>query len=135
MKLVEKGIYELIKNTAVNKVFAMAAPDGETGPFVIFQRVDSERWRSINNPSGIAQAYIQIDAYAQGFYDAKELGAAIETVLDGYRGTVYYGTDSPQESVFIAGITLQNDADVTDETDEPLLFRNSGTYLVTYHQE
>lgn len=135
MKLVEPAIYHLIKNTAPNKVYAHAAPNGETGPFVTFQRVDSVRWRSINGPSGTAQAYMQIDCYAQGYYDAKELGAAIETILDGYRGRVYYGTDSPQESVFIAGITLQNDVDVTDETDEPLLFRNSATYLVTYHQE
>lgn len=135
MKLVEPAIYELLKNLAGGKVYALAAPDGENGPFIVFQRVDSERWRDINGPSGIAQAHIQIDSYAEKYYDAKALGASIEVILDGYRGTVSYGTDSPQNTVAIAGITLQNDVDITDQTDEPILFRNAATYLVTYHQE
>jgi hypothetical protein len=135
MKLVEPAIHALIVGLAAGQVFAMRAPDKAAGPFIIFQRTDSERWRAINGPAGIAQAYIQIDAYENEYYAAKELGAAIETILDGYRGTVYHGTDSPQESVEICGVTLQNDLDIFDQTDEPFLFRCSATYLVTYKQE
>lgn len=134
MKIVEYAIYELLKNLAGGKVFAMRAPAGETGPFIIFQRTDSERWRAINGPSGVVRAYIQIDCYAAGIYEAKELGADVESLLDGYMGEVYYGTNSPRDSVKIGGITMQNDLDIFDQTDQPNLFRNSASYVVNYNQ-
>lgn len=135
MKIAEYAIFELLKNLAGGRVYAIRAPQNSVAPFIIFQRVDSQRWRAINGPDGIAQAFIQIDSYASGFYQAKELAAEVESLLDGFRGTVYYGTDSPRGYVKIGGISLQGDSDLLDQTEEPLLFRNMMTFLVTYNQE
>lgn len=135
MKLVEYAIHELIKSLAGGRVYALRAPQNVTAPFIVFQRVDSVRWRTINSPDGIAQAFIQIDAYAGEYYEAKALAAEVETLLDGYRGTVYYGTDSPRANVKIGGISLQSDSDLLDQTEEPILFRSLNTFLVTYNQE
>lgn len=139
-KYVEPAIFELVKNLVDDdKAFWMRAPQNVTGDFIVYQRVDRQDFgknilnRTAGTP-GKAQAYIQIDAYATDPDTAKALGASIEYTLDGYNGTVYHGTDSPQASVVIGGITLQNDVDLVDQTDEPLLFRNSAVYLVTYNQ-
>ncbi len=134
MKLVEHAIYELLKSLADEKVYAARAPDNAKGPFIVFQRVDSERWRAINGPSGYAQCTIQVDAYADEYYAAKELGAEIEEIMDGYAGTVQYGDDSPQKFVEIAGVSLQNEFDTFDQTEEPYLFRSLGNYIVTFKQ-
>lgn len=129
----EDAIFELCKSlVSDDKCFALVAPEGETGPFIIYQRVDSENFRDINGPSGLAQATIQIDSYAQGYNTVKDLADSIETTLDGYRGTVYYGDNSPQDSIDIGGISLQNDVDILDQEDEPVLYRVSAVYLVTY---
>ena len=130
MKLVEPAIYELLKNLSDGRVYAMRAKQNSATPFIIFQKTDSERIRAINGPSGLVQAYIQVDCYDKGYYTAKTLAAQIETLLDGYRGTVYYD----DTFVKIAGISLQNELDIIDQTDDPLLFRNTASYLVTYHQ-
>lgn len=132
--MMERAIYELLKDLCGGRVYALRAPQNSPDPFVIFQRLESERWRSINNPSGIAQATLQVDAYAQKYYDAKDVAAQIESILDGYRGTVTLDGDSPQQTVRIAGISLQSDSDMIDQTDEPLLFRNTASYLVTFEQ-
>ena len=134
MKSCERAIYELLKGFAESRVYALQAKQNTAVPFIVFQRTDSQRWRSMNNPSGMAQAYIQIDCYGKDYYEAKELAAAVETALDGYRGTVYHGNASPQDFTRIGGISLQSDLDLLDQTDEPLLFRNTATYLVTYEQ-
>lgn len=134
MKVCEPAIQELLNALAPDKVFALRAPDNQKGTFVIFQRVDSQRWRSINNPSGIAQADMQIDVYSEGYYDAKTLAGSIENALDGFSGTVYHGNNSPQDFVVIGGITLQNDVDILDQEDDPVLYRNSARYTVTYNQ-
>ena len=134
VKICEPAIYELLNGLAGGNVFSMRAPDNSAGPFIVYQRSAAIRWRHINGPSGITQAFIQIDAYAATYLEAKALGAEIEDILDGYIGNVSHGSNSPQDFVAIGGISLQNDNDFIDETDEPLLYRNSASYLVTYEQ-
>lgn len=133
-QLVENGIYELIKTLSNGDVYFMRAPDNKKPPFIIIQRTDSERFRAINNPSGIAQAKLQIDAYDKTYIGAKELGAQIETILDGYQGVVSYGDDDPQNEVDISGVSLQNEFDSFDQTVKPFLFRSLSNYIVTYKQ-
>lgn len=133
MKIAEKAIYELLKGFVSNRVYGLRAPQNATAPFIIFQRVDSTPWRAINGPDGITQATLQIDFYARDYYTAKELAGDCAAILDGFRGTVNITSDSPSESIRIAGISLQNDIDILDQTDAPLLFRVSATYLVTFY--
>jgi len=128
--MMERALHELLKNLCGGRVYALRAPQNSPSPFLIFQRIESERWRSIDSPSGIAQATVQVDAYGEKYYDAKDLAAQAETILDGYRGTVAYTGGSTR----IAGISLQSDSDLIDQTDEPLLFRNTALYLVTFQQ-
>ena len=136
MKIPERAIHALLEDFAGGRVYALRAPQNATAPFVIFQRVDGNAWRAINGPDGIAQAVIQIDSYAREYYEAKDLAGEIQELLDGYRGTVMHGPDSPpQESIRIAGISYQNDVDIFDQTDMPLLFRVSANYLVTFATE
>jgi len=117
-----------------DKVFFMRAPESEDGPFVIIQRTNSDRVRDINGPSGLTQDTLQIDSYHTTYLTAKALAADIEDTLDGLRESISYGSDSPQDFVDIRGVSLQNDVDIVDQTDIPLLFRVSASYLVTYQQ-
>lgn len=132
--IAEYAVHELLSGLAGGRVYAMMAPQNVTAPFIVFQRVSGDRWRSINTPLGIAQVEIQVDCYADEYYAMKSLADSVENILDGYRNTVYYGLGSPQDSVRIAGITLQNESEIFDQSDEPFLFRHTARYLVTYEQ-
>lgn len=135
MKTCERGIHKILEVFASGKVYALRAPQNAVPPFVVFQRTDSVRMGNhLQGRAHLAQATIQVDVYANDFYSAKDLAAQIESTLAGYYGTVYYGSASPQEFVRIAGVTLQGDSDLLDETDTPILHRNSAAYLVTYEQ-
>ena len=129
MKLVEYSIYELLSGLLNGDVYAQRAPQNKT-EFIVFSRVSSQRWRCINSPSGMAQATIQIDCYSKGYYTSKAIGADVENILDGYRGVVVHNA----ESIRVAGISLQDDIDLQDQTQEPFLYRNMLTFLVTYEQ-
>lgn len=134
LHIVEEAIYELLKDLAGGAVSAQKAKKGQQAPFIIYQRINSERWQSIDGPSGVAMAEIQIDAYDKLYYDAKRLGAEVELLLDGFEGPVEYGNDSPQRTVEIASIVCQNDIDILDDTDQTTLSRSSAVYRVTYYQ-
>lgn len=134
-KYPDPAIHHLLKGLAAGKVYARRAPDdSQDSNFIVFQKTDSLRWRAINGPSGMAQVFMQIDSYDSTPYGAEELGGEVESILDGYRGTVYYGENSPQDFVRIAGISLQNDVDIFDQTARPFLFRKSASYLITFEQ-
>ena len=137
--MIETALFTLLKNLipqeeGKDQIFFLRAPDKAKGPFIIIQRLDGDRWRSINGPSGMAQASFRIDCYSPGFYDLKAISNAVEETLDGYKGIVYHGNDSPQGYTRIAGISLTTETELLDETDDPLLYRHSATYLVTYEQ-
>lgn len=136
MKNCERAINELLKPlAATGLVYALCAAKNSATPFIVFQRIGSERLgEHLQGRAHLAQADIQIDVYANDYYAAKDLAATIESTLAGYRGTVYHGTASPQEFVRIAGVTVQGDSDLLDETDDPLLYRNTNVYTVTYEQ-
>lgn len=134
IKVIEYGIHSLLNGLAGGRVYAVVAPQNAVRPFIIFQRISSSRWRSIAQPLGMAQVIMQIDCYADDFYASRALADSVEDILDGYSGTVYYGSDSPQASVRVAGISLDTEGDILDQTTEPFLFRNTANYLVTFEQ-
>jgi hypothetical protein len=88
----------------------------------------------VNGPSGVAQVQIQLDAYDDTYFGAKDLAASAEAILDGLRENVAYGTNSPQDTVMIEGISLDNEQDLLDQSEQPFLFRSRAVYLVTYQQ-
>lgn len=134
-KYPEKALFELLKTLVSDeKVYALRAPDNIAPPFIIYQRIDTDRWRDINGPSGVAQAIMQIDCYGNNYYESKDLAATVETALDGYSGTVYYGSNSPQDFIEFGGISLQNNSDLLDQEENPVIFRDTASYLVTYNQ-
>jgi len=117
-----------------NRLYHLRAPQNSPAPFVIFQRTASDRWRHINGPTGMVQVTMQIDTYAETSYSARELAELIEGALDGFSGVISYGSNSPQSTLRIGGISCQSDVDLIDQTDEPFLYRVSADYLITYEQ-
>lgn len=134
MSLIEKAVFEKIKALSGGKVYAARAPDNEVNDFIVFQKTDSDRWRDLIEQSGMAQAYFQVDCYSKSYYNAKENAVLVEDTLDGFRGVVSYGTDSPQESIRIGAITLQSEFEDLDRTDEPFMYKTTMSFLVTYEK-
>lgn len=135
-KIPEPAIKEMLSVLAGNKVYNLAAPQHAVAPYIIYQTLPGgDRWRSINGPSGTAQIIMQISCYHAIAIEAAKLGSQVESILDGYMGSVYYGNDSPQDFVKIGGISFQDGASDIDSTEDPLLFKYYATYLITYDQQ
>jgi hypothetical protein len=134
MSFAEIAVYEKLKSLNSGRIYPLRAPDNMTDDFIIYQRVGSERYRSINDPSGLLKAIIQIDCYSKSYYNVKQTALNVETILDGFRGSVVYGSNSPQDSVRVAGIVMEGDSDLIDVDEEPFLYRITMTFNIIYEQ-
>lgn len=132
--MIQDAIKELIDSTVSNRVYALTAPQSVTFPYVTFSRESIDVWRSINAPSAKVQETYDIDVFGKEYYETQTVADNIVNILDGYRGTVAYGTDSPQESIKILGISLQDSDDNIIEIDEPLVYNVNLNFLITYER-
>lgn len=137
LKYSEPAIYELIKDVLPNRIFMGEAKMNQEDPFIIVQHTDSiEEFDSINDPANIVQDFIQVTSYDKSYYEAKKRGLKVKKILNKYRGTVEWGTNSPKDFLKIAGISFQNGLVLPEQmNDYPTLFAHTAFYLVTYHQQ
>lgn len=96
---IEVGIHQLcITAPAITAIIAdRMAPhmQAETSPrpFIVYSRIVADHQHHLGGASGLVFVRLQLDLFAD---DASELYALAEAVrmrLDGYRGTVTYGTE------------------------------------------
>lgn len=132
--MIYKAIYELLKSYAGGRVYNMNSSQNASFPYIVMSRNDFDVWRSINAPSAMVQVEMGIDLYADNYGDIESLEAQVISALDGYRGTVEYGTDSPRDYIRIAGITLQDLDENVIEDGDILLYNVNLNFLITYER-
>jgi hypothetical protein len=74
------------------RVYPVEAPQETARPYVVFLTVSTQRLNHLGGPSEVAQARIQIDAYATSYAAAVAIGTQIRAALDQLTG-VWGGVD------------------------------------------
>lgn len=120
------AVTALVGSGSNARIYAMTAPQRVTTPYVTYQRISGERWRTMDGPTGMAQPRIQVDAFATTYAGTKALGTAVRQALDGYRGTI--------GGVRVGGIAIMTDMDLYESDVDPKLYRVSMDFMVTHDE-
>lgn len=112
------------------RIHAVRLPQGQRNPSIVYNRVSEGADYTNDGDSGLTQARIQVDAWATHQDSAVELADAVYNRLTGHRGTVAFGSGSPQDEIAVRGVFLQQGREDYDSTAE--LYRMSRDYLVWY---
>ena len=104
------------------KVYPVVAPDNAVAPYVIYQRVSTPRWTSLDGPSRVAQPTFQVDVYHSTYLQARTVAGQIRASLDGLR------------EGDVLGCTLENERDLSDLTAEPSLHRANMMFRITHRE-
>lgn len=89
-----------------SRIYPLFARQTAVKPFVIYQRISSERLHSHSGTSGLARPRCQVRCVAGSYSELRSLATAVRVALDGYQGSV--GT------MRIDAITLENEIDSED---------------------
>ncbi len=110
------------------RVFPLKMPQGETGASIVYTRISGQGDYHMGGPSGLARPRFQIDCWAPTIDAAVVLGNLVKARIDGYRGPMPYGDASPQASIDVQGVFMDNEFEGYD--DAAKLYRASRDYLI-----
>ena len=114
------------------RVYPVILQQGVKEPSVVINRVSSFDETTLEGQRNLPQLRIQVDSWAKTLDAANALSKAVRSVLAGFSGEVFYGADSPQQSVAIHGIFFVTEADGWDEPSR--LYRHRVDYTVWYRE-
>jgi uncharacterized protein DUF3168 len=114
------------------RVFAVRLPQGETRASIVYSRISGQGDHHMEGASGLNRTRVQIDCWAQTADAADLLARQVKERIDGYRGSILWGEDSPAEAIVVQGIFFDSEREDFDETAN--MHRSSKDYLVWYEE-
>lgn len=112
------------------RIHTVRLPQGQREPSIVYNRISEGADYTNDGDSGLSQARFQIDAWATRQDSAVELANAIYDRLTGHRGTVEFGSGSPQDSIEFRAAFLQQGREDYDSAAE--LYRMSRDFTIWY---
>ena len=88
----EQGLYahligwEWVSGLTGDRVFPVVIPEDADLPAVAYQRISGPRLLAHDGPTGLAEGRVQVTVVGRSYAEAKEIGAGIRHLLDGWRG-------------------------------------------------
>lgn len=118
----EQEITNLLATAAPRRFWGRAPQAAPQRPYVVLTRISGVPGYHMQGSDGLLASRVQIDVYADTYVSAQSTGAAIISVLSGYRGGTIQG-------VFLAG---RRDMAGIDGSDPSELFRLSIDVIVRH---
>lgn len=112
------------------RVYPIKLPQGITASSIVYTKISGLGDHHMQGPSGLARNRVQVDSWAATGDAATALALLVKERLDGFHGSMLWGSNSPQASVTVRGIFFDNENEFYDDTAK--LYRASQDYFVWY---
>lgn len=114
------------------RIFPLRIPQGATVPCVVYTRISNVGDHHMRGPSGLSSPRVQVDCYALTADEATSLADKVKWRLDGYRGAMPYGSNSPQAEIEVLGVFFDSERELYDDATK--FFRVSRDYFVHFRE-
>jgi len=81
--LASSGVTALVPAARINFV---AHPQGAAKPYIVLHTIGGAEGMTMQGPDGLSQGRVQVDCYAPGYGQAKQVSRAVVAALHGYSG-------------------------------------------------
>ena len=119
-------------NSGGQRIFPVVLPQGLKKTSIVFSRISGQGDHHMQGASGLNRTRMQIDSWAPTADGADLLARQVKERIDGYRGSMLWGEDSPAEAIVVQGIFF--DSEREDYDDVAKMYRSSKDYLVWYEE-
>lgn len=112
------------------RVYPLKMPQGMLLESIVYTRVSAQGDYHNGGPSGLARIRMQIDCWAPSLDAAASLADLVKERIEGFRGTMPYGSGSPSDELTVRGIFFDSEREDYDDTAK--LYRVSRDYFVWF---
>lgn len=116
----------------VTRVFPVKLPQGQLNPSVVYSRISGVGDHHMRGPSGLARPRIQIDCWAVSADLSSQLARLVKNRIDGFRGEMEFGSNSPKDSLTVLGVFFDSERDFYDDGNE--MYRVSQDYFIWFRE-
>lgn len=121
-----------IRTIVSDRVFPIQLPQGQKATSIVYSRISGLGDNHMEGASGLSRSRIQFDCWAATADAASALALLVKERLDGFRGEVGYGGNSPANRVRIQGIFFDSEREFYDDSNS--MYRVSHDYLIWYEE-
>lgn len=114
------------------RAYSLILPQGQKQASIVYSKISGIGDHHMQGPSGLARPRMQVDSWAVDQDAAVALAGLVKERIDGFRGQMPYGSDSPQAYVTVLGVFFDLDRDLYD--DQVGMFRISQDYLIWFSE-
>lgn len=114
------------------RVYPGVLPQGTTAASIVQNLITEASDVHMQGPSGLGQARVQLDCWAQSQDAAVALANLVMDRLSGHKGTIAFGAESPQESIVVQGIFHDQGRDDFDSVAK--LHSRRRDYIINYSE-
>lgn len=114
------------------RIYPIKMPQGQTLEGIVYSRISGFGDHHMQGPSGLGRPRFQIDSWSPAADGASSLSRLVKERIDGFRGTISYGSNSPQSTVEVLGVFLDSERD--DYDDSAQMYRVSMDFFVWFRE-
>lgn len=130
----ETALLSLLAPVAGGRRYFVTAPQGETLPYLILNRVSVQPSYVMSGVDGFVQSRVQIDIYGDKWPDVFAASQQVGTILSGYRGVI---NGIRFQGIFIESVRDLASGDAGQSADRPVnnLYRISIDIMINHTPE
>lgn len=115
------------------RFFPVKLPQGEVRASIVVSRISGQGDHHMEGASGLNRTRVQIDCWATTADAADLLARQVKERIDGYRGSMLWGEDSPAEAIVVQGIFYESEREDWEE-GPPARYRSGKDYLIWFEE-
>ncbi|HOA28100.1 MAG TPA: DUF3168 domain-containing protein [Arachnia sp.] len=123
-----------VASAVADRITPHWAPQGVEPPYIVVSQISATRPHHMGGPSGLVEARVQVDVFAEARAACEALASDVRRALDGYRGAVSAGAST----LILQQCHLDNELYELESWDEyaeaPALARVTQDYLIAHHE-
>lgn len=114
------------------RIFPVVLPQGVNKTSIVYSRISGLGDHHMEGASGLSRPRVQIDCWATDPDAADLLSRRVKQRIDGFRGSLLWGDNSPEEAIVVQGIFFESEREDYDGTAK--LYRSSRDYFVWFEE-
>lgn len=114
------------------RIYPIKLPQGEERASIVYSRISGQGDHHMQGPSGLNRNRVTIDCWAPTADAADLLARQVKARIDGFKGSMLWGENSPEEAIVVQGIFFDSEREDWDK--EADLYRSSKDYFVWFEE-